>query len=165
MWERHTQGYALAVLGVCGGVTWNSSRPFPLRPTLLLKAAGREREALQTCHPWVSQVGTPGEGAPTPLTSATWLGEERSCLPPPPAHLPTASCIPQIFSECPLGAPAWLDSSLLLRSTRFPSSGGSVPRNPQRPEPEAGRHSAPALGSGPCLVPRPRAGGEGRFPA
>lgn len=124
MWERHTQGYALAVLGVCGGVTWNSSRPFPLRPTLLLKAAGRERGST----PGLPPMGEPGGHARGRGTNTSYfrhLAGGREELPAsPPAHLPTAGCIPQIFSECPLGAPAWLDSNLLLRSTRFPSQRG-----------------------------------------
>lgn len=92
MWERHTQGYALAVLGVCGGgrLTWNSRRPLPLRPTLLLKAAGRERGST----PGLPPMGEPGghdwgRGTNTSLTSATWVGGERSCLPP---SCPSANC-------------------------------------------------------------------------
>ena len=76
MWERHTQGYALALLGWGWGAdmeSWTPSPagPAPALPALVREAAGREGgvgEAKQARHPWVSQVGTPGGGAPTPLS-------------------------------------------------------------------------------------------------
>lgn len=65
------------------------------------------------------------------------------CLPkgreeylPPPAAWPTAGCFPQTGSGRPLGAQAWLDSSLLLRR---PVSAGSASQNPQRPGPGVAR--------------------------
>lgn len=108
MWERHTQGYALALLWG-GGVTRNPGRP--LRPALLPEAAGIKGGN----KPGLPPMGEPGghareRGTNTSLTSAAWLGE-RSCL-PTPATLPTAGCVPQTFGGRPLGARASLDTSL-----------------------------------------------------
>lgn len=82
-------------------VTWNPG--CPLRPALLPEAAGRKGGANQACHPWVSRVGTPGEGAPTPLSLPLpgW-GRGVACLPLPlcqllaafPKHLVGAHWVP-----------------------------------------------------------------------
>lgn len=59
MRERHTQGYALALLG--GALTWNPG--CPLQPALLPEAAGSEEGGVnQACYPWVNQVGIAGKG-------------------------------------------------------------------------------------------------------
>lgn len=164
MWERHTQGYALALLQ--GGADMESRMPSPAR----LAPGGSWQGAGSKPSP--PPMGEPGghtrwRGTNTSLTSAAWLGGERSCL-PPSATMPIASCTPQTFSGRPLGAQAWLDSSLLLRSTGLPhqpasqpASTGSASQDLQRPGP--GGALAPALSSGPCPVPRPGAGGGGRF--
>lgn len=125
-------------------------------------------------------MGEPGghtrwRGTNTSLTSAAWLGGERSCL-PPRATPPTAGYIPQTFSGCPQGARAWLDSSLLLRSTglprRRPASADSASQDPQRPGPR-GVHrpqlrplpGSQARGWGRGPVPRPgREAERGRGP-
>ena len=87
MWERHTLGYALALLGGWGGGGFMEF--LLLRPTCSWRQLAGKGEANQACHPWVSQVGTPGEGAPTPLSLPPlgWRKEELPASPLPISQL------------------------------------------------------------------------------
>lgn len=152
MWERHTQGYALALLG--GGGDMESRMPSLASPAP--RGSWQKGGNKSGLPPPMGEPGghARGRGNNTSLTSPAWLGE-RSCL-PTPAILPTAGCVPQTFSGRPLGARAWLDTSLLLRCIGLlPASTDSVSQNPQRPEPWVHRHQsspqAPAWFPGPAL--------------
>lgn len=117
------------------------------------------------CKPSSPPMGEPGghtrwRGTNTSLTSAAWLGEERSCL-PPPATPPSAGYLPQTFSRRPLGAQARLDSSILLRATGLPhhrpAGADSASQDPQRPGPR-GVHRPQRSALAPAWFPGPGLG-------
>lgn len=165
MWERHTQGYALAVL-LGGGLTWNPG--CPLQPALLPEAAGRERGESKPSLPPMGEPGghARGRGTSSPLTSAARLGGDRGvvCLPLPltpplaafPKHLVGAHWVPQpgwtAVSRC--GPPSSPAASQRGQSLPEPAKacawGCTGPGARLRPLP-----GSQACGRGRGLVPKP----------
>ncbi|XP_059015043.1 basic proline-rich protein-like [Mustela lutreola] len=154
--ERHTQGYALALLG--GALTWNPG--CPLQPALLPEAAGSEEGGVnQACYPWVNQRADPapargppprrprggllppsrGSGEGARPRRRRWRRLRLGWLPPrgreaavslAPRHPPPPAANPH---------PGWGEGD-----ANYPGSGSARPP-PPRPSPACTRPRIPGL--------------------